>query len=245
MPRTDPSTTSNSESRTRFRPHRGRRLRAWLLQGDWADRIQLWIALALQFAILGVLVGAVVENQWLVAFTAGVVFVLTFLPAMVERQLRVQLPIEFTFVTCLFLYAAFALGEVRQFYQRFWWWDLLLHSVSALVMGLVGFLLVYVLYSTHRVRMAPAFVALFSFVFAVSIGTLWEIFEFLMDLSLGFNMQKSGLVDTMTDLMVDAAGGAMAAWIGYHYVRGGDSLLGDRLIRRFVHRNPRLFPPRN
>lgn len=219
-------------------------VRGWLLQGDWADRIQLWLALLLQLAIFGVLVGAIVEGQWLVAFAAAVVFVLTFLPAIIARQLRVYLPVELTLLNCLFLYAAFGLGEIRQFYQRFWWWDLALHSVAALVMGLVGFLLVYVLYSAQRVRMAPGFVALFSFVFALSIGTLWEIFEFLMDWGFGLNMQKSGLVDTMTDLMVDAGGGAVAAWLGYRYVRGGDTLLADRAIRRFVRRNPHLFPPR-
>lgn len=219
-------------------------VREWLWPSDWTDRIQVWLVLLLQLAILLVLVGALWEGRWLVAFTAGLVFALTFFPAIIARQLRVRLPVEFTFINCLFLYAAFALGEVRDFYQRFWWWDLVLHSVSALMFGLIGFLLVYVFYSSQRVRMSPFYVSLFSFVFALSIGTLWEIFEFLMDLGFGFNMQKSGLVDTMTDLMVDAAGGALAAVIGYHYVRGGDSLVADRIIRRFVHNNPHLFPPR-
>lgn len=216
-------------------------LQAWLWPSEWPDRLQAWLALLLQFAILAVLAGALLEQRWLVAFTAAVVFGLTFLPAIIARQLKVRLPIEFTLINGLFLYAAFALGEVRDFYQRFWWWDLLLHSVSALMFGLIGFLLVYVFYSSQRVRMSPFYVALFSFVFALSLGTLWEIFEFLMDWGFGFNMQKSGLNDTMTDLMVDAAGGLLAALIGYHYVRGGDSLLGDRLIRRFVDRNPHLF----
>ena len=249
MRKTPPSATPSKHSEppqqlgAAPQPGARRTARIWLLQGDWADRLQLWLALALQFAIFALLIGALVEGHWLVAFTSAVVFVLTFLPAIVARQLRVYLPVELTLLNCLFLYAAFALGEVRQFYQRFWWWDLLLHSVAALVMGLIGFLLVYVFYRARRVRMAPGFVALFSFVFALSLGTLWEIFEFAMDLGFGLNMQKSGLVDTMTDLMVDAAGGAVAAWLGYRYVRGGDTLLADRAIRRFVHRNPHLFPP--
>lgn len=216
-------------------------LRAWLRTRPWAERLQLGATVVLQLAIVGVLVGSLVEKQWLVAFTAAAVLALTFLPAAIERQLDVQLPVEFTFINTLFLYAAFGLGEVRQFYARYWWWDLLLHSVSAMVMGLIGFLLVYVFYSTHRIRMAPGYVALFSFGFAVTLGTLWEIFEFLMDWSFGFNMQKSGLVDTMTDLMVDAAGGLIAAWIGYHYVKDGDSRVADRLVRRFLAKNPGLF----
>jgi hypothetical protein len=221
------------------------RLRRALLLEDWADSLQLWIAFAVQLSIFGVLLGALQRQNWLVAFTATLVFTLTFLPAIIERHFRVHLPVEFTVATCIFLYAAFALGEVRRFYDTLWWWDLMLHSFSALVMGLGGFLFVYVFYKTRQIRIAPIYVAVISFGFAVTLGTLWEIFEFLMDQGFGFSMQRSGLVDTMTDLMVDAVGGLIAAWVGYHYVKDGDSLIADRLVRRFVAKNPGLFGPRN
>ena len=208
---------------------------------DWSERLLLGIALLLQLAMLGVIAGALMQQQWLVAFTGSVVFVLTFTPAIIERQLDVRLPVEFTFVTCVFLYASFGLGEVQNFYYKFWWWDLLLHSCSALVMGLIGFLSVYVFYMTHRIRLAPVYVAMVSFGFAVTLGSLWEVFEFLMDWLLGLNMQKSGLTDTMTDLMVNIVGSLIAAAIGYMYVRNGDSMIADKMIRSFVAKNPRLF----
>lgn len=221
------------------------KIHAWFFKEDLADRIQLWIALLLQFAILVVLASAIFQKNWLVAFTAATVLALTFLPAIIERQFQVILPVEFTLVTCLFLYLSFGLGEVRDFYFKFWWWDIMLHSFSALVMGLIGFLLVYVFYMTHRIQMAPFYVALVSFGFALTVGTLWEIVEFLMDWSFGFNMQKSGLDDTMTDLMVDALGGLMAGTIGYKYVKGGDSDIADGIVRRFVRKNPHLFKHRH
>ena len=103
--------------------------------------------------------------------------------------------------------------------------------------GLIGFLVVYVFYMTNRIRIAPIYVAVISFGTAVTLGTMWEIFEFLMDLSLGLNMQRSGLTDTMTDLMVNAAGALAAAAIGYYYVRHGDELFGRKLIRSLVERS--------
>lgn len=217
------------------------RNRWWLTRMPWAERLQFWLAGLLQLAILGVLIGSLIEAQWLVAFTAGVVLLLTFLPAIIERQLDVHLPVEFSLLTCIFLYAAFGLGEVRQFYHKFWWWDLLLHSVSALVMGFIGFLLVYTFHMTRRIQLSAFYVAMFSFGFAVTVGTLWEILEYIMDWGFGFNMQKSGLDDTMTDLIVDVGGAFIAAWIGYHYVSNGDSMVADRMVRRFVEKNPRLF----
>jgi hypothetical protein len=202
----------------------------------WIDRIELSVAIVLQLAITLVVAGALFRGQWLVAFSGIIVLALTFTPAIIERRLHVQLPTEFTLITCLFLYASFGLGDVGDFYERFGWWDLALHGISALITGLIGFLVIYVFYMTDRIRVAPIYVAIITFGFAVSIGTIWEIFEFLMDWYFGLNMQSSGLVDTMTDLMVNAAGALVAAAIGYYYVKGGDTLIGQRLIRRFVER---------
>lgn len=209
---------------------------------DWSERIQSWLALLFQAALVVVIAGGLYERRWFLAFTSLLCLALMFLPALIARRLGALLPVEFSLVTCAFLYAAFALGELRDYYLRFWWWDLMLHSLSALVLGFTGFLLVYSFHTTNRIKAAPGYLAIFSFGFALTLGTLWEIFEFAMDGALGLNMQKSGLVDTMTDLIVDAVGGLLAAWIGYWYVKGGDFLFADRLVRRFVAKNPRLFP---
>lgn len=194
--------------------------------------------MALQLAIFAVFLGALLEQLWLIAFTAIVVILLSFMPALIGHKLRIQLPVELTFVNCLFLYASFALGEVKQFYERFWWWDILLHSVSALLMGLTGFLMVYIFHASKRLKISPLLVAVFSFGFAVTIGTVWEIFEFIMDWFFGFEMQLNDLTDTMTDLIVDSVGALVASWIGYHYVKNGDSLLAERMVRRFIDKNP-------
>ncbi len=211
------------------------------IPGDWAERLQLGLVLVLQLAIAAVLAGALFEGRWLLAFVAALVLGLTFLPAVLERQLGVQLPVELTLFNTVFLYAAFGLGEVRQFYERFWWWDLMLHSLSAVVLGLTGFVLTYIFHMTQRIHMSPSLVALVSFGFAVTLGTLWELFEYFMDLLFGLHMQRGSLNDTMTDLLVDTIGALAAASVGYFYVKDGDSLIGARVIRAFVDKNPHIF----
>jgi len=201
---------------------------------SWINRIELGVAIVLQAGIFIVAAGAVYRQDWLLAFNGAFILLLTFAPAIIERQLRVPLPVELTLVTCIFLYASFALGEVRNFYEKIWWWDLALHGLSAMTIGLIGFLSIYVFYMTQRINVAAGWIATITFTLAVSVGSLWEIFEFVMDWYFGFNMQKSGLVDTMTDLMLNASGAAIAAAIGYFYVRDEDSLLGRRLIDALV-----------
>jgi hypothetical protein len=197
---------------------------------SWIDRVELSIALVLQAGILVVTISAFFQGRWLGAFSGAVVLLLTFAPAMIERRLNLTLPVEFTLINCVILYASFALGEAQDFYERIWWWDLALHGLSALTIGMIGFLCIYVFYMTHRIRIAPGWIATITFALAVAVGTIWEIFEFLADLTLGLNMQKSGLDDTMTDLMINTTGAALAALMGYFYVRDKDSLFARRIL---------------
>ena len=204
---------------------------------NWVDRIELGIALVLQLGIVVAVIGEMLQAEWRPAFAGAVVLLLSFAPAIIEKRLRLPLPTEFTLATCVFLYASFALGEMRDFYERIWWWDLALHGLSSLMIGIVGFLSIYVFYMTNRIQIAPLWIATITFAIAVTVGTLWEIFEFLMDFYFGLNMQKSGLADTMTDLMINGAGAAVAALIAYFYVRDRDSLLVRRLIRAMLAGN--------
>lgn len=207
----------------------------------WPYQIQVVISGFLQLAIFILIIELALKSLWLGAFTGSVAFALTFIPAILEHQLSVHLPIEFTLLTTAFLYASFVLGEVGDFYARFWWWDLMLHSLSSLTIGIIGFLMIYVFYMTNRISIEPVYVAIITLCLAITTGTMWEIFEFTMDWFFHFNMQKSGLVDTMTDLIVNAVGSFIAAILGYFYVRDGDSLIIDRLVHYFVEKNPKIF----
>ncbi len=199
---------------------------------NWVNRIELITAAILQVGIGLMSIGAIFEGLWRIAFSGSIVLLLTFSPAIIERRLRVPLPVEFTLLTCLFLFASFVLGEISGFYERIWWWDLVLHGTSAMLTGFIGFLAVYVFHMTRRIQVKPLHIAAFTFGFAVTIGSLWEIFEFLMDWFVGTNMQKSGLTDTMTDMIINAFGALIAASVGFFYVRNGDSQLGQRLLRK-------------
>ena len=116
-------------------------------------------------------------------------------------------------------------------------------------MGILGFLLVYVLNESERIElhMRPRFVALFAFLFAVAAGTLWEIFEFAMDQVVGSNMQKpmfddpSGLTDTMWDVIVNMLGAAAVSALGGWYMIHRERSFIEDWIRKFIERNPRLF----
>ena len=189
------------------------------------------------------LVLSIYEHRWLIAFLVAGILILTLLPTALGKRFAVYIPPEFELLAILFIFATLFLGEVRGYYIKFWWWDVLMHAGSGFLFGIMGFLLVYVLNQEEKIQlhMKPAFVALFSFVFAIAIGSMWEIFEYSMDSLFGLNMQKSGLVDTMWDLIVDAVGALVIAVLGYWYMQRGSEYFVEKWIAKFIEGNPRLF----
>lgn len=152
-------------------------------------------------------------------FVTLAALVLTFLPALFASRVGLRLPQSFLAAIALFVLATLYLGEVHAFYDRFWWWDLALHMGSAMGFGILGFLLVFMLFQGDRYAAPPWALGTLSFCLAMTVGALWEIFEYAMDSLFGFNMMKSGLPDTMGDLIVDAIGAVLAALAGVVYLQ--------------------------
>jgi uncharacterized membrane protein YjdF len=215
-----------------------------------AQKIHRRLTLFLQAVLAAGMVAAVWEKQWLTAvLTVGIIGI-TLVPVLLARRFRVYIPPQFQLLAIAFIFASLFLGEVGGFYTRFWWWDIVLHTGSGFLLGIIGFLLVHVLNETEKigVYLKPGFVAFFAFLFSVGTGALWEIFEFGMDSLVGMNMQKgmlgdeSGLTDTMFDLMVDTLGALVIAVLGFKYLRtAGTKSFLERWIADFIARNPHLF----
>ena len=199
---------------------------------------------------LSLLVGAVlsfVGGHLEAGAVTLLIFLITFLPILLGKRFEVRIPPEFEVLAVIFIYASLFLGEVHGYYVRFWWWDLVLHTSSGFLLGILGFLLVYVLNEKEEIDLDlnPGFVALFAFMFAIGFGVFWEIFEYGADQLLGTNMQKSGLQDTMWDLIVNSIGAFIIAILGWGYLRkkGINSFL-ERWIHSFIERNPKFFERR-
>lgn len=200
------------------------------------------IVLLIWLALVGSIFFSIYEQSWMTTFISAFTLVLTILPMVFRQRFEVKLPTRFAAAIAIFAFATLFLGEVRDYYGRFWWWDALLHAGSAVGFGLLGFLGVFMLFEGNRYTAPPWALAILSFCIAVSIGVIWEIFEFSMDQFFGMNMQKSGLVDTMWDLIVDCFGAALASLAGFLYLekQGGNSLLAG-WIDSFIRLNRKLY----
>ncbi|THD73558.1 hypothetical protein E7681_12275 [Thalassobius vesicularis] len=202
---------------------------------------QTWLARAIWGALLLLAAGALATANWSLAFVCVVTLALSLAPLWLARWAAVRVPPSFVTLIVLFVAGTLFLGEAFDFYNRFWWWDIALHGGSAIGFGLIGFVLVFIMFQGDRFAAPPIAVAFFAFCFALAVGAMWEVFEFGMDQIFGLNMQKSGLLDTMGDLIVDTLGAFIGAASGYLYLKGQAMGGPMGMIDEFVHRNPHLF----
>ena len=179
----------------------------------------------------------------LVECMLGVVVI--HLPSLLEKRFRFELPAALYLMYILFLYCAIFLGEVRDFYYQVPQWDTILHAMSSVMAGVFGFTVVAMLNRNERIAisLSPGFVALFAFCFAVTLGALWEIYEFTFDGLLGLNMQKfrtadgtvlsghAALADTMKDIVVNTLGALAASLAGYFSLRSGRGWCSDIICK--------------
>lgn len=127
------------------------------------------------------------------AFTGFVTIILTFVPSFIANRMSIIVPASVEAAIVIFILLAEFFGEMLKFYDRFWWWDIMLHTSSGVLLGIMGVLVVYSLNFKNGViyKMHPVTIMLFAFTFALACGAVWELFEFGGDYLLGMNMQKS------------------------------------------------------
>ena len=216
---------------------------------DIITQVHLWTGRFLLVVVGLEWIYLLIESQWLSLFVVSLLLIVLFIPIIFKKRLQVDIPAEFHLTAVLFTFAALYLGEVQHFYQRVWWWDIALHGSAGLLMGIFGFLLIYILNESIRIdiHLTPGFIAFFAFTFAISIGTVWEIFEFSADQIFQLNMQKpmmgdpSGLTDTMWDMIVNAIGALMISLTGWWYLKSKKNYFVKDWIGKFIEKNPRLF----
>lgn len=187
------------------------------------------------------------KTDYILMFLQCVVGVFAMLlPKFLHERISIRIPSGMMFLYAIFLYCSIYLGEVRSFYYHIPHWDTILHTFSGGMLGTLGFSLITILNGTEKVpvNLSPIFVVIFAFCFAVTLGTIWEFYEFFADGILGTNMQKfatelgeqlvgrAALMDTMKDLLVDSIGAFVAAMIGYISLKYKKGWVENFLLRK-------------
>ena len=151
------------------------------------------------------LVRQIILDNYEGAFFCILTIVLLYVPSWVQVRLRIELPPPLEITILCFIFAAEILGEVNAFYVNVPHWDTMLHTINGFLAAAVGFSLVLLLNDNEKLTfdLSPFFLAMVAFCFSMTIGVLWEFFEFSMDFFLGTDMQRDTVVHAIHSSALD------------------------------------------
>ena len=159
----------------------------------------------LRLLVLVVLVRQLFLHNYEGAFFCILTIVLLYIPSWLQVKLRIELPPPLEITILCFIFAAEILGEVNAFYVNVPNWDTMLHTLNGFLAAAVGFSMVLLLNDDERLTfdLSPFFLALVAFCFSMTIGVLWEFFEFGMDYFFHTDMQKDTVVNALYTVALD------------------------------------------
>ena len=163
------------------------------------------VYLVLRLIVLASLVSAILRQEYESAFVCVLVLFLFMLPFFIQKNFGIRLPSTLEIIILLFIFAAEILGELQSYFIQYPYWDTMLHTTNGFLCAAVGFSLIDILSRDAKIKftLSPVYVALAAFCFSMTIGVLWEFFEFGMDRLFHMDMQKDTIVHTISSVMLD------------------------------------------
>ena len=129
-------------------------------------------------------------------------------PQFLDKKLGVTIPVGLETVIFIFIFSAEILGEINAFYVKIPIWDTMLHTTNGFLMAAIGFALIDLFNRSDKfsIKMSPYFVAFFAFCFSMTVGVLWEFFEFSMDWFFAADMQKDWILPAINSVKLNPTG---------------------------------------
>lgn len=188
------------------------------------DKLAIAIAILFEIILIASVLLKIFSNQWndlYLYFVAISCITLPFIITKAANYKEIVLPSTFQFASVTFILLALFFGEIMQLYTKFWWWDLFLHGIFGCYTIIIGIHImqgVIIKPKDVNIKRYAIFMLILSFCFTITLGTIWEMIEFLADYFFNADMVNGGLEDTATDLLIKMFG-AFSTSLIYYFVR--------------------------
>ena len=151
------------------------------------------------------IVSCIIRRDYHSVFIGTLSLFLLILPSIMERKLNINLPDTLEIIIMLFIYAAEILGEINSFYITVPHWDTVLHTINGFLCAAIGFSMIDLFNRNERFsfKLSPLYLAIAAFCFSMTVGVIWEFFEFGCDQLLGLDMQKDYIVNQINSVAFD------------------------------------------
>lgn len=164
----------------------------------------LLVYLILRFLVIICMVLEILRGDLNNAFLCFLSLLLFTIPTLIEDKFKIGIPSLLESIIYLFIFSAEILGEINNFYGNIPYWDTILHTINGFLAAGVGFSLIDILNkSSKNIKLSPLYVAIVAFCFSMTIGVLWEFYEYGVDRYLKLDTQKDRVVNVISTVTLD------------------------------------------
>ena len=166
------------------------------------------LLIILQSFVIITMIAQIINKSYYNMILCVFTLLLFNVPKIADKKFNVTLPTFLEGMILFFIFGAGILGEIQSFYTIVPHWDALLHLINGFIMASIGFALIDILNNHPKVHMnmSPYFVAFFAFCFSMTVGVMWEFFEFFMDAVMKYDMQKDYVMKTFSSVLLNETG---------------------------------------
>lgn len=163
------------------------------------------VYVTLRLLVILMMILQIFNRNYEKVFLCVLTLVLLLIPSLIQINLKIELPTALEITILVFVFAAEILGEIQSYYIKFPFWDTVLHTINGFLMAAIGFALVDILNRSKKfsIQLSPVFLAIVAFCFSMTIGVIWEFFEYGMDQFFGLDMQKDTVIQGFSSVLLD------------------------------------------
>ena len=165
----------------------------------------LTVYIVLRLLVILTIVIQAIRGNFENVFLCILTLILFTIPSIIDKKLNIKLPNALEVIILLFIFSAEILGEIQNFYGIFKFWDTMLHTINGFLCAAIGFSMIDILNRSPRfhLKMSPLFVSLVAFFFSMTIGILWEFFEYGSDVFFKTDMQKDRITSSIASVEIN------------------------------------------
>lgn len=167
------------------------------------------VYLILRAFVIVIMILQILNRNYEDVFYCILTLILFLVPSFIQMEFKIELPTTLEIIILIFIFAAEILGEIGSYYTKIPNWDTMLHTLNGFLAAAIGFSLVDILNRNEKItfKLSPLYMAVVAFCFSMTIGVMWEFFECGMDTFFGMDTQKDTIVNSISTVMLDPAGG--------------------------------------
>ena len=163
------------------------------------------------------------------------------IPYAIKKIFKITFSRVVSIVFYCYMFLSGFLGVVLELYRKVPGWDMFIHFIMGAILAVLSvYILNYTIYKKDKSKHNLFFTFLFMILFAVGIGAIWELVEFIGDAWFNMGYQRyvtyegiiligrEALMDTMLDLCMDLLGAVSGVLFVYIILQ-----LNGRILKTF------------